>query len=418
MHPAKSDATIPKSPRAAIEGSGRNSPCAALKNANYRWFFVGTLVSNSGIWMARVTQDWVILELTGSSIAVGISVALQFFPILLFGPFGGYISDRFQRRSVIFVAQILFALSSLFMAGLIITTNINIRYFYLSAFIVGFSAVLDSPSKQAFATDLVSPEQLASALSLNAINFQIGRLIGPSLGAIIIGYAGAGPAFAVSAFSFSIALATIRQIRVRQPKAPSNSKKIRIRGGCKYVRQNPKLLYIMLFMGVVGTFGFNYPIWLTAFADSIFQRGPQMYGFFNVVLSIGAVGGAVCVTMLSWGFISRIFVSAIGFGVCEVLASISSCVAIFLLFLAFVGAFGLAVSVTVSTYIQHTTEIGLRGRVSGIYMAAYAGGTAIGAPVTGWVTDTFGPRPSLLLGGGVCLGAATWLRIVLRNVTH
>ena len=391
---------------------------SSLKIRNYRLFFTGAIVSNTGTWMARITQDWLVLSLTGSAAAVGITTALQFLPMLLFGLYGGVIADRYPKRLILLFSQAALGLCGLALAVLTLSGHVQVWHVYLIAFLLGMVTVVDNPSRQSFVSEMVGPDQLRNAVSLNSANFQSARLVGPAVAGLLIATVGSGWAFLLNGLFFLAPLAGLLLMRPsefhRTERAPRG--KGQLREGLRYVAGRPDLIWPIVLVGFVGTFGFNFPIWLTAFSDDIFHVGAGTYGFLNTLMAAGSLVGALLAARRGSSRLRMLVGAAVVFGVLEIVAALSPSFWLFALLLVPIGMFGLTVNITANSAVQLATDPVMRGRVMSLYMMVFAGGTPIGAPLLGWITDTYGPRVGFATGGLMSLTAAGVIGLILARV--
>lgn len=273
-----------------LDTRGRRETFSSLRIRNYRLFFTGAIVSNTGTWMARITQDWLVLSLTGSAAAVGITTALQFLPMLLFGLYGGVIADRYPKRQLLLFSQAALGLCGIALAVLTLSGNIQVWHVYLIAFLLGMVTVVDNPARQAYVSEMVGPDQLRNAVSLNSANFQSARLVGPAVAGVLIAGVGSGWAFLLNGLSFLAPLVSLLLMRTSElhkvERAPRG--KGQLREGLRYVAGRPDLIWPIVLVGFIGTFGFNFPIWLTAFSDDVFHVGAGTYGFLNTLMAAGS----------------------------------------------------------------------------------------------------------------------------------
>ncbi|MEU9865235.1 MFS transporter [Streptomyces sp. NPDC047971] len=397
---------------------GRGGTFSSLRIRNYRLFFTGAIVSNTGTWMARITQDWLVLSLTGSAAAVGITTALQFLPMLLFGLYGGVLADRYPKRRILLISQAALGLCGLALAVLTLSGHVQVWHVYLIAFLLGMVTVVDNPARQSFVSEMVGPAQLRNAVSLNSANFQSARLVGPAVAGLLIATVGSGWSFLLNGLFFLAPLAGLLMMRPAEfhkvERAPRG--KGQLREGLRYVAGRPDLIWPIVLVGFVGTFGFNFPIWLTAFADDIFHVGAGTYGFLNTLMAAGSLVGALLAARRGSTRLRMLVLAAVVFGVLEIAAALSPSFWLFVLLLVPIGMFGLTVNITANSAVQLATDPVMRGRVMSLYMMVFAGGTPIGAPLLGWVTDTYGPRVGFATGGLVSLAAAVVVGLVLARV--
>ncbi|MFD3558770.1 MFS transporter [Streptomyces sp. NPDC058686] len=398
----------------------KSSMFSSLKIRNYRLFATGAVVSNTGTWMARITQDWLVLSITGSSAAVGITTAMQFLPMLLFGLYGGVIADRFAKRNLLFVTQGAMSLSGLFLAALTLTGNVQVWHVYLAAFFTGLVTVVDNPTRQSFVSEMVGPDQVRNAVSLNSANFQSARLIGPAVASGLTAAVGPGWAFLANGLSFLAPLTSLCLMRTRElhhtPRTPRG--KGQLRDGLDYVSKHPELIWPIVLVGFVGTFGFNFPIWLSAYADDVFHGGVGMYGVFNTLMALGSLAGALLAARRRSTRLRVLAGAAIGFGVLEVLVAFAPDVWVFAPLIVLLGILGLTVNVTANSSVQMSTDPEMRGRVMSLFMMVFTGGTPFGGPLFGWLADQYGVRISFALGGLICAVAAVGVALMLARAAN
>ncbi|MEX0173392.1 MFS transporter [Streptomyces sp. LMG1-1-1.1] len=391
---------------------------SSLRIRNYRLFFTGAIVSNTGTWMARITQDWLVLSLTGSAAAVGITTALQFLPMLLFGLYGGVIADRYPKRLLLLFSQGALGLCGLALAVLTLSGSVQVWHVYLIAFLLGMVTVVDNPARQSFVSEMVGPKQLRNAVSLNSANFQSARLVGPAVAGVLIAGVGSGWAFLLNGLSFLAPLVSLLLMRTSElhkvERAPRG--KGQLREGLRYVAGRPDLIWPIVLVGFIGTFGFNFPIWLTAFSGDVFRVGAGTYGFLNTLMAAGSLVGALAAARRGSTRLRMLVIAAAVFGVLEIAAALSPAFWMFALLLVPIGMIGLTVNITANSAVQMATDPAMRGRVMSLYMMVFAGGTPIGAPLLGWVTDTYGARVGFATGGAISLAAAVVVGLVLARV--
>ncbi|MCX5392342.1 MFS transporter [Streptomyces sp. NPDC006482] len=401
-----------------LKTRGRGETFSSLRIRNYRLFFTGAIVSNTGTWMARITQDWLVLSLTGSAAAVGITTALQFLPMLLFGLYGGVIADRYPKRRLLLISQAALGLCGLALAVLTLSGSVQVWHVYLIAFLLGMVTVVDNPARQVYVAEMVGPEQLRNAVSLNSANFQTARLVGPAVAGVLIAGVGSGWAFLLNGLSFLAPLACLLLMRTSElhkvERAPRG--KGQLREGLRYVAGRPDLIWPIVLVGFVGTFGFNFPIWLTAFSEEVFHVGAGTYGFLNTLMAAGSLVGALAAARRGSTRLRMLVIAAAVFGVLEIAAALSPAFWLFALLLVPIGMIGLTVNITANSAVQMATDPAMRGRVMSLYMMVFAGGTPIGAPLLGWITDTYGARVGFATGGVISLAAAGVVGLVLAKV--
>ncbi|MEU9351695.1 MFS transporter [Streptomyces griseoloalbus] len=396
----------------------KNSMFSSLRIRNYRLFFLGQVVSNTGTWMQRIAQDWLVLSLTGSSAAVGITTALQFLPMLLFGLYGGVLVDRLRKRPTLLVTQTAMALTAIALAALTLTGHVQVWHVYLAAFAVGLATVVDNPARQSFVSELVGPGQLQNAVSLNSANFQSARLVGPAVAGVLITGVGTGWAFLLNGLSFIAPMAGLMLMRGRELHAVERAPrgKGQLREGLRYVAGRPELIWPIVLVGFIGTFAFNFPVYLSAFADDVFHGGAGAYSLFNTLAAVGSVSGALLAARRGTARLRLLILGALAFGAVEIVAAVSPTLWMFALLMIPLGLFAMTVNVTTNTSLQMATDPAVRGRVMALYMMVFLGGSPVGAPVVGWITDTYGARVGLAVGGAIAVLAAAVIGLILARV--
>ncbi|MCC2278744.1 MFS transporter [Streptomyces sp. ET3-23] len=402
------DASAAPDAPAAPVAPAKGGTFSSLRIRNYRLYAGGQVVSNAGTWMQRIAQDWLVLGLTGSSAAVGITTALQFLPMLLFGLYGGVIADRLPKRRLLVVTQAAMGATGLALAVLTLSGHVQVWHVYLIAFVLGVVTVVDNPARQAFVSEMVGPADLRNAVSLNSANFQSARLVGPAVAGVLITAVGSGWAFLLNGLSFAAPVAALLMMRSSElhkvERAPRG--KGQLREGLRHVAERPELIWPIVLVGFIGTFGFNFPIWLTAFVNNVFHAGAGTYGLLNTLMAAGSLAGALLAARRGSSRQRLLIGAAAAFGALEVVAALAPDFWVFAVLLVPIGMFGLTINVTANSSIQLASDPALRGRVMSLFMMVFMGGTPLGAPLVGWVTDAYGPRVGFISGGVISLAAA------------
>jgi MFS family permease len=391
---------------------------SSLKVRNYRLFATGAVVSNTGTWMSRIAQDWLVLSITGSSFAVGITTALQFLPMLLFGLYGGVLADRYPKRQILILTQAALGVLGLLLAALTLSGVVQVWHVYTIAFLLGMVTVVDNPTRQTFVVEMVGPSHVRNAVSLNSANFQSARLVGPAVAGVLITAVGSGWAFLFNGLSFLAPLAGLLLMRTSElhkvERAPRG--KGQLREGLHYVAGKPELIWPIVLVGIIGTFGFNFPIWLSAFANKVFSSGAGTYGLLNTLMAVGSLIGALLAARRSRTRLRMLVAAALVFGLLEAAAAMAPVFWVFAVLLIPIGVFGMTFNATANASVQLATDPVMRGRVMSLYMMVFVGGTPIGGPVMGWVTDTYGARVGFLSGGLISAAAAAAVALVLARI--
>jgi MFS family permease len=386
----------------------RRGAFGALNSRSYRIYIGGQSLANTGAWMQTIAQDWLIFNLTHSSAAVGVTMALQFLPLLLLGLHAGAIADRLPKRRILLITQTLNAAATAALAVITLSGVVSPADVYAFALVSGVIFAFDVTTRQVFVAEVVPPDQLRAGIALNAAVFQATRLIGPAVASLLIVTVGTGWVFAVNAACYlgpTIGLLRLRPAElVPVPPAPRQPRALRT--AARHLRQRPDVLWTIFLVGMLGTFGLNFPIVLTAMAKSTFHGTASTYGLFNIVLAVGSAAGALlggaAARTRTWALIA----AAAGFGLFQAAAAIAPGLPSFLVLLAFMGFANLVFQAMANAYVQLSVDPELRGRVMGLYMLVFAGGTPIGAPIIGALTSHFGARAGMAICGVVPVLAA------------
>jgi MFS family permease len=387
----------------------------SLSVPNYRRYFFGQLVSLSGNWMQAVASVWLVLVLTRSGFAVGLTTALQFLPMLLIGAWGGLLADRFPKRDLLIVTQLLMALPA---AGLLAVSAAGVVapwMVYLAALARGAVNAVDNPTRQSFVIEMVGPDRVVNAVSLNSVLVQSARILGPALAGVLIATAGVVPCFAVNLATFGamvVALWGMDPGRLRA--APSSGREPgAIRAGLRYVRRTPELAAPLALMALVGTFGFNFQVVLPLLATFSFDGGAGAYATLLGAMGVGSVIGALVVGARGRTGPRLIAAAALAFGASALLAAAMPAMALEVPVLALLGAAAVTFAASVNSTLQLAVEPAMRGRVMALYSVVFLGSTPIGAPLAGWLSEAYDPRAALLLAAVAGLAAAWAARAAL-----
>lgn len=403
------NATTPTSATAGEPAApARMGTFAALRVRNYRLFFAGQIVSNTGTWMQRIAQDWLVLELTHSPLAVGITTALQFLPMLVFGLWGGLIADRYPKRRLLLLTQSSMGVLAVLLAGLTLAGVVQVWQVYLIALGLGLATVVDNPTRQTFVNEMVPTHLVRNAVGLNSGNFQLGRMLGPAVAGVLIAAVGTGWAFAFNAASFAAVLTALLLMRPAELQHLPHADRApgQLREGLRYVRSNPILLWPIVLVFFIGTFGYNFAIILSAYTQNIFQSGADLYGLLNTAMAAGSVVGALFAARRTSANLTVLFLAAGSFALGLIVLGLTPWFWPFLLLLVVVGFVSVTFNTLGNATVQLSSEPELRGRVMSLYMLVFMGGTPIGAPIVGAITQQWGAPAALLISGLICLLAA------------
>ena len=390
----------------------------SLKVPNFRIFAAGHFIAVIAIWMQRIAQDWLVLQLSGSVTAVGITVALQFLPSLLLGPWGGMIADRFAKRKILILCQSVAAVLAATLATLALTGVIMVWHVYGIALILGLVTVLDQPARQVFVNELVGPTYLRNAISVNSTTFQLGGLIGPAIAGLLLTAVGAGWAFAANALACCSTVVMLLVLRKDQlfVSAPTPKSKGMLREGLRYALSKPTIYWPWLMAGFVSVFAMSLPVILAAFADHIFQVGAGGYGVLNALVALGALSGAVASTRRRQLRLRSVVFCAGMYGLMLCLAALAPSMVTFGAVMVLSGFWCLMFLTGCNQLVQISSNLGIRGRVMSLYIMVQIGGQALGGPMLGSIAEHANPHVALLVSGGVpALAAATVAAILARK---
>ncbi len=380
----------------------------SLSVPNYRRYFAGQVVSLSGNWMQTVAAVWLILSLTGSGVAVGLTTALQFLPMLLFGAWGGLFADRFPKRRLLMVTQALMALPALGLFAVTEAGTVAPWMVYLAVFAMGTVNAVDNPTRQSFVIEMVGPDRVVNAVSLNSVIVQSARIVGPAIGGLLIAAFGVGLCFGVNALTFAAMILALWRMNPTQLRAaPTGGREPgAIRAGLRYVKRTPALMVPLALMALVGTFGFNFQVVLPLMARFSFDGGPGTYAVLVSAMGVGSVAGALITGAHGRTGPRLIAAAALAFGVSALLSAAMPALALEIPMLALLGAAAVTFAASINSTLQLAVEPAMRGRVMALYSVVFLGSTPIGGPLTGWLSEAYDPRVALLLAAIAGLSAA------------
>jgi MFS family permease len=390
----------------------------SLAGVNYRIWFAGALISNIGTWMQRTAQDWFVLtELTDNdAAAVGVTMALQFGPALVIGPFAGVIADRIPGRRLLAMTQIAQALLALALGLIIVLGVAELWMVYLLALGLGVATAIDAPARQTFVGELVGTAELPNAVALNSASFNTARLIGPAVAGLLTVLVGAGWVILINVVTYAAMLVALGLLRADQlhPMRKQGRGRGQLRAGIQYVAKRADLVVVFAMVFVVGTFGFNFAIFTATMVRIEFDRGAADFGLLSSVIAIGSVAGALMTARRGRPRLRVITLAALGFSGFMAIAAVMPTFELFALALVPIGFFALTMITSANAYVQTTTRASIRGRVMALYLTIFMGGTPIGAPVLGLVANELGARWAMGVGALAGLTAAivaiSWMR--------
>jgi MFS family permease len=385
---------------------------------NFRLFAGTNLVAMTAAWMQRIAQDWLVLELSGSVAAVGITVAMQFTPMLVFGLLGGVLVDRYSKRTLMMITQGAFAMLSILLAVLTLVGVVEVWHIFLIAFMTGLVTVIDNPARQVFVNELVGPRNLRNAISINSSIFQLGGMIGPALSGLLMLGVGAGWSFALNGAACLAVVFTLSRIRtselIHSPRAARTSGQLR--QGLQYAVSKPTIWVPITLLASFSVFALTMPVLLASYADEVFGVGSGGYGLFNAMVAIGSLVGALASTRRASVRLREVVLTAGIAGVLQVTAGLMPTMIAFAASLVTVGIATLLFLTAANSLVQMSSNMGIRGRVMSLYVMVLLGGQALGGPLMGWVVEQFGTHTAMMLAGGApALAAATMGLLLARR---
>jgi MFS family permease len=382
----------------------------SLEVPNYRRYFIGQVISLSGNWMQNVTALWLVLSLTNSGIAVGLTTALQFLPMLLFGAYGGVLADRLPKRQLLFVTQTLMMLPAL---GLFLITAFGVEQVwmvYVAVFLVGTVNSVDNPTRQSFVIEMVGPDRLVNAVSLNSVIIEVARIVGPAIAGLLIAGFGVVPAFGLNLLTFVAMIVALWSMDPRALHAPPPAVREpgAIRAGLRHVRRTPELLVPLALMALVGTFGFNFQVALPLLAKFSFGGGAGSYALLVSAMGVGSIVAALVNGNRGKTGGGVIAAASLAFGLSALLAAAMPSLVTAAVALALLGASAVTFVAAVNSTIQLAVSAEMRGRVMALFSIVFLGSTPIGGPLTGFLSEAYDPRIALVMAGIAGLLAA-WI---------
>ena len=387
----------------------QNGNWRSFRHRNFRILFPANALSNIGSWAQRVAQDWLVLELTNNSgAALGAVTAVQFAPVLLFSLHGGALADRVNKRKLLIATNFFAGLSSIVIGLLVITENIQLWHVFVGAAFLGVVTALDAPIRQAFTSELVGHSDVANAVSLNSANFNAGRLVGPAMSGFLIARFSTGPSFIINGLTYIFVIAALMAMREKDFFIQKKEETLgTVREGIRYALARPDLYVVMLLVFFAATFGLNFQIFNALMATREFGKGPASYGLLGTYIAIGSLTGALLSARLERFRTTRFIIKlGIVFSIAVLILSIAPTYTWYSLWLPFCGITALTMLISANSYVQTHTDHAVRGRVMGIYLLIFMGGTPFGSLLIGYLTEAIGVRETVAFCGAVSLIAA------------
>jgi MFS family permease len=390
---------------------------SSLRVPNFRLFSISNILAMSGTWMQRIAQDWLVLTLSHSVTAVGITVAMQFTPMLFFGLYGGLIVDRYSKRMLLMITQGVIGALAAVLAVLALTHTVQVWHIWAIAFVVGLVVVVDNPTRQVFASELVGPRNLRNAISINSSVFQLGGLIGPAIAGFLLTAVGAGWAFAINAATCVVTVLTLAALKKSKlvRSTPMPREKGQLRQGLAYVVHKPTILWPIVMVAILSVFALTTPVILAAYANDTFKVGAAGYGLFNTLIAAGALTGGLLSTRRTGVRLRTVVLMGALWGILQALGAIMPDEFAFGATLVALGVANLLFITAANSLVQMSSNIGIRGRVMSIYVLVLLGGQAIGGPIMGWIVSSFGPNVGMAVSGLVPAVAAVVIGIHLAR---
>ena len=390
----------------------------SFRHRNFRILFPANALSNIGTWAQRVAQDWLVLELTNNNgSALGLVTAVQFAPVLLFSLHGGALADRVNKRKLLIWTNIVAALACYGIGVLVMAHKIELWHVFVGAAVLGISSAIDAPIRQAFTSEIVGHSDVANAVSLNSANFNAGRLVGPALSGLLIARFSTGPSFIINATTYLFVIAALLAMREKDFFIHKKEETLgTVREGIRYALARPDLYVVMLLVFFAATFGLNFQIFNALMATKEFGKGPASYGLLGTYIAVGSLTGALLSARLD-RFRTTRFIIKLGviFSIAVLVLSIAPTYTWYSLWLPVCGITALTMLISANSYVQTKSDPAVRGRVMGIYLLIFLGGTPFGSLLIGYLTETIGVRETVAFCGGVSLLAALTIWAVFNK---
>lgn len=384
---------------------------------NYRLFFFSQVVSMSGTWMQGVAQAWLVLQLSGSSVYLGITVGLQFGPILVLGAWSGALADRVDKRKLLLATQSVAAVLALVLGVLTVTDVVTVWMIWLLAALTGTALALGMPSQQSFVYEMVGPDDLANAVGLNGVVINSSRILGPALGGVLIASVGVGLCFLLNAASFLAVIAALLLMRPAElfRGKPVAREKGQVREGFRYVWRTAELRVPLLMLGIVSVMAYNYSVILPILTKSVFGRGGGAYGALSAAMGAGALVGALVMASRTRPS-TRLLAGSTGvFGVISLLLALAPGYYSAAGLLVGIGAAAMLFNGSTNSLLQLNAGHAMRGRVMALWAVVFLGSTPIGGPITGLLVRGLGVRWALAIGGIATIATAVYGYATLRR---
>jgi MFS family permease len=381
----------------------------AFRHRNFRILFPANALSNIGTWAQRVAQDWLVLELTDNNgAALGLITAVQFAPVLFFSLHGGALADRVNKRKLLIATNIVAAIACYGIGILVVAEKIELWHVFVGAALLGVSSAIDAPIRQAFTSEIVGHSDVANAVSLNSANFNAGRLVGPAMSGFLIAHFSTGPSFLINATTYLFVIAALIAMREKDFFIHEKEETLgTVREGIRYALARPDLYVVMLLIFFTATFGLNFQIFNALMATKEFGKGPASYGLLGTFIAVGSLSGALISARLERLRTTRFIIKlGIVFSLVVLVLSITPTYTWYAFWLPICGVTALTMLISANSYVQTHSDPAVRGRVMGIYLLIFMGGTPFGSLLIGYLTEAIGVRQTIAFCGGISLVAA------------
>jgi MFS family permease len=386
----------------------RSAAPSPLRTRNYRLYFSGQVISVPGTWLQTVAQAWLVLQLSSSGSALGVTVALQTVPVLVLGAWTGSVADAVDKRKLLLATQGSQGLLAFALGMLTLTGVVRLWMVWILALGLGVARAFDMPTRQAFVSELVSGDALSRAIGINSTVVSAARMVGPAAGGAIIAILGVGACFLINAASFLgplCALLAMDVSRLNRPEARAARADHAVRAGLSYVRRRQDLLVPLLMMAIVGTLAFEFQVTIPLMAHSEFHLGATGFGLLYAAMGVGAVASGLTLAGKVPGRVRTLAIAAAAFAVALAATAAAPGPVSAAVCLAFAGAASVVYSSSTNATLQIRVDPTMRGRVVALYVMAFIGSTAIGGPLVGVIGEIVGPRASLATGAAGCVAA-------------
>lgn len=395
-----------------------NGNWRSFRHRNFRILYPASALSNIGTWAQRVAQDWLVLQLThNNGTYLGLVTAIQFAPVLLFSLQGGAMADRVDKRKLLIWTNVVAAIACYTLGILVVTNSIKLWHVFACAALLGISSALDAPIRQSFTAEIVGHSDVANAVSLNSANFNAGRLIGPALSGFLIARFDTGPSFLINATSYIFVILSLLTMRPADFFMQKKEETLgTVREGLRYALARPDLYVVMALVFFAATFGLNFQIFSALMATKEFGRGPASYGLLGTYVAVGSLTGAILSARLERFRNAMLVVRlGVGFSILVLLLSLMPTYTWYSLWLPICGISALSMLISANSYVQVNSDPAVRGRVMGIYLLIFMGGTPFGSLLIGYLTEAVGVRQTIAICGGISLFMCALIWVIFKD---